>query len=98
MKKRSTATAILAAMTAIAPGRSSVFFLMALLLCLSFGSCKKEQTPEERNLEETSGGNDSRKKVLDSLEDGTTDSKIKAEEIKRKDVILRKTKAQYAIY
>jgi hypothetical protein len=42
--------------------------------------------------------NDSKKELVDSLNDAPTDSKKKAEEIKKKVVILHKTKAQYAIY
>ena len=63
--------------------RFFVLCLIVVLLCLSFGSCKNEQTPEEQkmDLEEANSKNDS--------------SKV---EMKNKNIILHKTKAQYVIY
>ena len=65
--------------------RSFVLYLMAIMLCLSIGSCRGGQTAEdqERNHEVANGKND---------------SITKAEEGKEKDVIHRRTKAQYVIY
>ena len=73
---------------------------MAILLCLSLDSCKKTQTQEEGgdHIEVSNSGNDNKKVGKDSLTDATTDSKIKAESLNKKDVLLRKTKAQYVIY
>jgi len=75
-------------------------YMMVVLLCLSSGSCKRELAPEERkeNIEITNDENYSVKKETDSLNNITIDSKTKAGEMKKKDVILRKTKAQYVIY
>ena len=80
--------------------KSFVTCLMVLLLCLSLDSCKQALTQEEGgdNIEVSNSGNDSKEAETDSLTDATTGSKIKAERIKNKDVILRKTKAQYVIY
>ena len=74
--------------------------LMVLLLCLSLDSCKETQTQEVGgdNIEVSNNGNDSKEAGKDSLTDATTDSKIKAESLNKKDVLLRKTKAQYVIY
>ena len=92
MKKHTTARGI----TEFLRGTTAI--VSAVILCLSVGSCKSEPTPEHRNLEETSSVDDGNKKEMNSLNTGTPDSQIKAEEIKKKDVILHKTKAQYAIY
>lgn len=80
--------------------RSFALYMMAILLCLSSGSCKRDLAPEEQkeNLEVPNGMNDSLKDDADTLNDTTTDSKTKAGIIKKKDVILHKTKAQYVIY
>ena len=74
--------------------------LMVLLLCLSLNSCKETLTQEEGgdHIEVSNSGNDSKEVETDSLTDATTDSKIKADSLNKKDVILRKTKAQYVIY
>lgn len=74
--------------------------LMVLLLCLSLDSCKQALTQEEGgdHIEVSDGGNDNKEAETDSLTDATTDSKIKAERMKKEDTILRKTKAQYVIY
>jgi len=76
-----------------------VTYLMVVLMCLSLNSCKKALTQEERgeNVEVTNSENDSKEVGTDSL-DAATDSRIKAERLKKRDVILRKTKAQYVIY
>ena len=73
---------------------------MVLLLCLSLDSCKQALKQEERgdHIEVSNGGNDNKEAETDSLSDATTDSKIKAEKMKNKNAILRKTKAQYVIY
>ena len=73
---------------------------IAVLLCLSFGSCKNEVTPEEQktDIEEVNSKNDNNKEEIDSLNDVTTDSNISVEEMKKKNIILHKTKAQYVIY
>ena len=80
--------------------KSFVTCLMVLLLCLSLDSCKEVLTQKEggEKKEVSNSGNDSKEAETDSLTDATTDSKIKAERMKKKDVILRKTKAQYVIY
>ena len=77
-----------------------MLYMMAILLCLSSGSCKRDVAPEDRkdNLEVTNGMNDNLKEGADTLNDTTTDSKTKVGVIKKKDVILHKTKAQYVIY
>ena len=74
--------------------------LMVLLLCLSLDSCKQALTQEEGgdHIEVSNSGNDNKEAETDSLTDATTDSKIKAERMKKEDAILRKTKAQYVIY
>jgi len=74
--------------------------LMAILLCLSLDSCKEALTQEEggNHIEVSNSGNDSNEAETDSLTDATAESMIKAERMKKKDVILRKTKAQYVIY
>ena len=69
--------------------KAFVTYLMVVLLCLSLGSCK-DTTAEE--------GSENKEVGTDSLTDATTDSKIKAESLNKKDVLLRKTKAQYVIY
>ena len=78
--------------------KSFVTCLVVLLLCLSLDSWKQAQSQEEGgdNIEVSNSGNDSNEEETDSLTDATTGSKIKAE--RNKDVILRKTKAQYVIY
>ena len=77
-----------------------VGILIAVLLCLSFGSCKNEVTLEEQktDIEEVNSKNDNNKEEIDSLNDVTTDSNISVEEMKKKNIILHKTKAQYVIY
>ena len=74
--------------------------LIVLLLCLSLDSCKQALTQEEGgdNIEVSNSGNDNKEAETDSLTDATTDSKIKAERMKKEDAIHRKTKAQYVIY
>ena len=70
--------------------KAFVTYLMVVLLCLSLGSCK-DTTAEK--------GRENKEVGTDSLTDATTtDSKIKAESLNKKDVLLRKTKAQYVIY
>lgn len=64
--------------------RSFVLYLMAVLLCLSIGSCRGGQTAEDQ---------EKNREVA-----GKNDSITKAEEGKEKDVIHRRTKAQYVIY
>lgn len=64
--------------------RSFVLYLMAIMLCLSIGSCRGGQTAEDQ---------EKNREVA-----GKNDSITKAEEGKEKDVIHRRTKAQYVIY
>jgi len=73
---------------------------MAILLCLSLDSCKKTQTQDAEGdtIEVANSEDDGKEAGEDSLTDATTDSKIKAERMKKKDVILRKTKVQLVIY
>ena len=80
--------------------KAFVTYLMAVLLCLSMNSCKKTMTQEEvgENIEVADSENDSKEPETDSLTDATADSKIKVESLNKKDVLLRKTKAQYVIY
>ena len=77
-----------------------VFYLMAFLVFLSLGSCKQALTQEEGEdiIEVANSENDSEEADTDSLTDAAIDSKIKAESLNKKDVLLRKTKAQYVIY
>ena len=77
-----------------------VFYLMAFLVFLSLGSCKQALTQEEGEeiIEVANSENDSEEADTDSLTDAAIDSKIKVERMKNKEVILRKTKAQYVIY
>ncbi len=74
--------------------------LIAVLLCLSLSSCKKEQASMERkqNPEMANSKDDNKEAKTDSLNGATPDSIVNADEMKRKSVILRKTKAQYVIY
>lgn len=62
--------------------KSFVLYLTAVLLCLSLGSCKGEQTAEERDSD------------LEVTED-KTDSISKVD---KGDGFARRTKAQYVIY
>ena len=79
--------------------KAFVTYLMAVLLCLSLYSCKKATTQEEGgNIEVADCENDSKEPETDSLTDATADSKINAESLNKKDVLLRKTKVQYVIY
>jgi len=72
---------------------------MAILLCLSLDSCKKTQTQDaEGDTIEVANSEDDGKEAGEDSLDATTDSKIKAERMKKKDVILRKTKVQLVIY
>ena len=77
-----------------------VFYLMAFLVFLSLGSCKQALTQEEGEdiIEVANSENDSEEADTDSLTDAAIDSKIKVERMKNKEVIPRKTKAQYVIY
>ena len=61
--------------------RFFVFYFIAVLLCLSFGSCKNEVTPEDQKTDLEEAQNDS--------------SEV---DMKKKNIILHKTKAQYVIY
>ena len=63
--------------------RSFMLYLIAVLLCLSLGSCSQTPSPEEQD-----GGSE----VSD------TDTGNKLEEMRNKDVMIHKTKAQYVIY
>ena len=77
-----------------------VFYLMAFLVFLSLGSCKQALTQEEGEeiIKVANSENDSEEADTDSLTDAAIDSKIKVERMKKKEVIPRKTKAQYVIY
>jgi len=69
----------------ISKGIKTLFFmpyLMIVLLCLSFGCCKNEQAPKEE----------------EKKEDASKENDSIREDMKKKDVYLRKTKAQYVIY
>ena len=61
--------------------RFCVLYLVAILLCLSFCSCKNEQTSEDQKTDLEEAQNDS--------------SEV---DMKKKNIILHKTKAQYVIY
>ena len=63
--------------------KSFMLYLIAVLLCLSLGSCSQTAAPEEQN--DASG-----------VSNNGTGNKL--EGIRNKDVIIRKTKAQYVIY
>jgi hypothetical protein len=63
--------------------KSFMLYLIAVLLCLSLGSCSQTPAPEEED---------------DASEVSNTDTDNKLEEIHNKDVVIRKTKAQYVIY
>ena len=80
--------------------RFFVTIFMVVLLCLSLDSCKKAQTQDAEGdtIEVANSEDDGKEAGEDSLTDATTDSKIKAERMKKKDVILRKTKVQFVIY
>jgi hypothetical protein len=74
-------------------------YLMVVLLCLSFGSCENIQAPKEgkKDVEVANSKNGSKKEEPDSLIDAT-DAMNDTQVMKKKEVILRKTKAQYVIY
>lgn len=79
--------------------KAFVTYLIAVLLCLSLDSCKEAMIQEEGgNIEVADCENDSKEPETDSLTDATADSKINAESLNKKDVLLRKTKVQYVIY
>ena len=80
--------------------RAFVLCLLAVFLCLSLGSCKKELTREgqEKGLEVSEGENGREREDVDSLDHTTSENKIEAGGMRKKDVIIHKTKAQYAIY
>ena len=63
--------------------KSFMLYLIAVLLCLSLGSCSQTAAPEEQN---------------DASEVSNTDTGNKLENIRNKDVVIHKTKAQYVIY
>ena len=63
--------------------KSFMLYLIAVLLCLSLGSCSQTAAPEEQNGASEVSNND-------------TDNKL--EEIHNNDIVIHKTKAQYVIY
>ena len=63
--------------------KSFMLYLIAVLLCLSLGSCSQTPAAEEQN---------------DASEVSNTDTGNKLENIRNKDVVIHKTKAQYVIY
>lgn len=64
--------------------RFFVLYLMTVFLCLSFGSCKKEQTSEERKHDiEVANSNDNKEEVIDSLNGASADSIVNAGEMKK---------------
>ena len=65
--------------------KSFVLYLMAVLLCLSIGSCGGGQAAEDQEMDQ-------------EVSDGKNDSITKTENGKERDVIHRRTKAQYVIY
>lgn len=63
--------------------KSFMLYLIAVLLCLLLGSCSQTPAQEEEN-------------GTSEVSDADTDNKM--EGIHQKDVVIRKTKAQYVIY
>ena len=63
--------------------RSFMLYLIAVLLCLSLGSCSETPAPEEQN-------------GASEVSNNGTDNKL--EDIHNKGVVIHKTKAQYVIY
>ena len=63
--------------------KSFMLYLIAVLLCLSLGSCSQTAAPDEQN-------------GATGVSDNGTDNKL--EDMRNKDVVIHKTKAHYVIY
>ena len=63
--------------------KSFMLYLIAVLLCLSLGSCSQTPASEEQN-------------GASEVSNNGTDNKL--EDIHNKGVVIHKTKAQYVIY
>ena len=63
--------------------KSFILYFIAVLLCLSLGSCSQTPAPDVQN-------------GASGVSDNGTDNKL--EDMRNKDVVIHKTKAQYVIY